>query len=324
MSLTRYLLRRLLVALLLIFVVSSAAFLLTLAAPGDSTGDELLGADQARLASRRAALGLDRPVLSQYTAWMGRVVRFDFGQSLLYTRPVGDLLGERALNTGVLAISALALATAIGIPLGIYSGRRRHGIGLAIVRGASLVLLSTPPLIASLVLVLIAARTQWMPVGGMVSAAAHGASWYQWLSDVAHHVPLPALALALPLAAILERLQSQALREAIEQPFVQAARARGLSSGRADLAHGWRASLGSILGLYGVMVGALFSGSFVVEVVTAWPGLGRLMYDALRARDLFLVAGCAAAGASSLSIGTVLSDAMLAIADPRVRMGTRE
>ena len=105
---------------------------------------------------------------------------------------------------------------------------------------------------------------------------------------------------------------------------IEAARARGLSSVRADLSHGWRASLGHILGLYGVMIGALFSGSFVVEVVTAWPGLGRLMYDALRARDLFLVAGCAAAGASSLSVGTVLSDAMLAIADPRVRLGTRE
>jgi peptide/nickel transport system permease protein len=270
------------------------------------------------------AVELDRPVLVHYAAWMGRVVRFDFGHSLLYTRPVGDLLGERALNTAVLAVSALALATAIGIPLGIYSGRRRQGIGLVLVRGASLVLLSTPPLIASLILVLIAARTQWMPVGGMVSAATADASWYRWFVDVARHVPLPALALALPLAAILERLQSQALRDAIDQPFVQAARARGLSSARADLVHGWRASLGSILGLYGVMIGALFSGSFVVEVVTAWPGLGRLMYDALRARDLFLVAGCAAAGASTLSVGTVLSDAMLAIADPRVRLGTRE
>ena len=322
MSLTRYLLRRLVVALLLIFVVSSAAFLLTLAAPGDATGDDLLGADSSRLENRRHALGLDRPVLVQYVSWLGRVLRFDFGQSLLYTRPVSDLLGERALNTAVLAVSALALATVIGIPLGIYSGRRRQGIGLMLVRGASLVLLSTPPLIASLVLVLIAARTQWMPVGGMVSAATADGSWSLWLADVAHHVPLPALALALPLAAILERLQSQALRDAIEQPFVQAARARGLSFRRADLAHGWRASLGSILGLYGVMIGALFSGSFVVEVVTAWPGLGRLMYDALRARDLFLVAGCAATGALFLAVGTLLADLLLAYTDPRV--GTRE
>lgn len=324
MSLTRYLLRRLLVALLLIFVVSSAAFLLTLAAPGACSGDELLGVDPALVASRCAALGLDRPALVQYGAWIGRAIRFDFGQSLLYTRPVADLLGERALNTAVLAIAALTLATAIGIPLGIYSGRRQRGMGHAIVRGASLILLSTPPLVASLTLVLIASRTQWMPVGGMMSGGSTDAGWWPWLADVARHVPLPALALALPLAAILERLQAQALRAAIEQPFVQAARARGLSPVQADLAHAWRVSLASVLGLYGVMIGALFSGSFVVEVVTAWPGLGRLMFDALRARDLFLVAGCAAAGASSLSVGTVLSDAMLAIADPRVRLRARE
>ena len=120
---------------------------------------------------------------------------------------------------------------------------------------------------------------------------------------------------------MLERLQSQAFNDAIGQSFVQAARARGLSQERAELSHAWRVSLGGILGIYGAMIGALFSGSFVVEVVTAWPGLGRLMFDALRGRDIFLVAGCAAAGAFSLSVGTLLSDVILAIVDPRVRMG---
>jgi peptide/nickel transport system permease protein len=139
-----------------------------------------------------------------------------------------------------------------------------------------------------------------------------------WIVDVAVHLLLPTLALALPLAAILERLQSQALAMHARKLFVRAALARGLSVDRARLAHAWRGSLGAVLGLYGVMIGTLFGGSFIVEYVTAWPGLGRLMYDALLARDLFLVAGTAAAGACFLAVGTLLSDLMQAAADPRV------
>jgi peptide/nickel transport system permease protein len=321
MSLVRYLAWRGLVALVLIVVVSSAALLLALAAPPDTSLD---AAERVSAEEARARLGLNRPVLVQYADWMDRAIHFDFGQSLIYTRPVNALIGERVLNTAVLAATALGLATAIGLPLGMYTGRRSRGPGVMVVRALSLLLLSTPPLLASLVLVLIAARTGWLPVGGMVSAAASNASWQAWALDVMTHLPLPALALALPLAAVLERLQSQALKGAIDQSFVQAARARGLSRERAELVHAWRVSLGPILGIYGAMVGALFSGSFVVEVVTAWPGLGRLMFDALRGRDIFLVAGCAAAGALSLSVGTLLSDVMLAVVDPRVRMGGAE
>lgn len=318
MSLARYLAWRGLVALLLIVVVSSAALLLTLAAP-DATSLDV--AERAAAARRRTELGLDRPVLVQYAEWVGRAARFDFGESVIYTRPVNTLIGERVLNTAVLAATALVLATAIGMPLGIYTGRRSRGWGVLIVRGLSVLLLSTPPLLASLVLVLVAARTGWLPVGGMVSAAASDASWHQWALDVVSHLPLPALALALPLAAVLERLQSQAFSDTIGQSFVQAARARGLSREQAELTHAWRVSLGGILAIYGAMVGALFSGSFVVEVVTAWPGLGRLMFDALRGRDIFLVAGCAAAGAFSLSVGTLLADVIHAVVDPRVRLG---
>jgi peptide/nickel transport system permease protein len=132
-------------------------------------------------------------------------------------------------------------------------------------------------------------------------------------------LPVPALALALPLAATLERYQSQALAEANDQRFVAASRARGASEIRALLRHAWPAALRPVLGLYGVMIGSLFSGSFIVEVVTAWPGLGRLMFDALIARDLYLVAGCAAAGAVFLAIGTLTADVLLAVTDPRVR-----
>ncbi len=315
----RYLLRRLGFALLLVLVVSSASLLLTTLAPGDITSEDALRLDPAGLAKRRAELGLDRPLAEQYLAWLGGALQLDFGRSLLYSRPVSTLVGERALNTAVLALVALVLATAIGLPLGVYSGSRSRGLGRAAVRVLSILALSIPPLIGSLALVFLAARTGWLPVGGMTSSGGVDLTWAQWLGDLARHLPIPALALALPLAATLERLQSQAIEKAVREPFVTASRARGVGPILAIVRHAWPVSLRSVLGLYGVMIGSLFSGSFVVEVVTSWPGLGRLMYDALRARDLYLVAGCAASGALFLAAGTWIADALLAIADPRVR-----
>jgi peptide/nickel transport system permease protein len=319
MTLVRYLLRRAAFALLLVLVASSAAVVLTLLAPGDIVTDDFFGQDPAIVARRRADLGLDRPLLLQYADWIGRALRFDFGESLLYTRPVSELVGERALNTAVLATAALGLATILGIPLGIYTGAQQRGPGVTAVRAISLVLLSMPPLLASLALVMLAARTGWLPVGGMTSAGASELSWPAWIADVARHIPVPALALAMPLAATLERVQSQAIHGALRETFVRAARARGVSQRRAVLRHAWPVSLAAVLGLYGLMIGTVFSGSFIVEVVTAWPGLGRLMFDALRARDLYLVAGCAAVGAMFLAAGTFIADVMLVAADPRAR-----
>lgn len=315
----RYLLRRGLFALLLIFVVSSGALILTLLAPGDFTTQESFETDEPTRARLRAELGLDKPVLTQYFSWLRQALRLYFGYSMLYSRPVADLLAERAGNTAILALVALVIATGVGIPLGVVTGTRPKSVIARVVRGVSLLLLSIPPLLSSLLLLLVAARTGWLPTGGMSSAAVADAAWGIWLRDLAHHVPLPALALTLPMAATLERLQSQALMDASREPFVQAARARGLSLDGVMWRHAWRASLAPVLGLYGLMIGSLFSGSFVVEVVTAWPGLGRLMYDALRARDLHLVAGCAAAGALFLAIGTFIADVLLVIADPRRR-----
>ena len=316
----RYLLRRLGFALLLVIGVSSAALLLTRIAPGDFAEIQGIDLSADERQELRRSLGLDRSLVSQYLSWLGGAVRFDFGRSLLYSRPVGALVGERALNTAVLAIFALIAATLIGIPLGIYTGTRT-GLVRSIVRAISSIGISIPPLIGSLALVFVAARTGWLPVGGMTSSAGTELTWAAWFADLARHVPLPALALAIPLAATLERLQSEAIASASREPFVAASRARGVDRRRSILHHAWPVSLRPVLGLYGVMIGTLFSGSFVVEVVTSWPGLGRLMFDALKARDLFLVAGCAATGAFFLAAGTLVADLLLAYNDPRVRSG---
>jgi peptide/nickel transport system permease protein len=309
--------RRLLLALLLVLGVASGAFLLTRLAPGDAVIAENGLPDLAKLQAERERLGLNRPILEHYTAWLSAAARLDFGRSIYYSRPVGDLVRERAVNTAILALTALFLATAIGLPLGVYTATHTAGAGPVLARVLSAVLLSTPPLIGSLLLVLVAVRTGWLPPSGMTSES--GASGLRWLLDVMVHLPVPALALALPLAATLERLQSQTLADAAREPFIRATLARGVPRRDVLIRHAWPASLGPILGLYGVMIGTLFSGSFVVEVVTAWPGLGRLMVDGLRARDIYLVAGTAAAGAACLAAATFVTDVVHAAIDPRIR-----
>jgi len=216
----------------------------------------------------------------------------------------------------VLALAALIVATIAGIGLGIVTGSRR-GVISGLVRIGSVAAVSLPPLLTSLALLFIAARTGWFPVGGVssVDAAISGQGW----ADLVKHLPLPALALALPVAAAFERLQSAALSQQIHQPFVVAAAARGVPPRQLVWRHAWPVSVKSITAIYGLAAGSLLSGSFAVEWVTAWPGLGWLMYEALRARDVYLVAGSAAVGAALLSIGMLLGDVLLALSDPRVR-----
>jgi peptide/nickel transport system permease protein len=311
-----HLLRRLVFAMALVFTVSSGSLLLTRLAPGDYATQSLgIGAGRRRLDEMRASYGLDRPIFEQYRAWLIGAFRLDFGRSLTYDRPVADLIPERAKNTAILAVTALFAATLVGLPLGIVTGTRRDGAVSAVIRGASIVLLSMPPLLTSLLLVFIAARTGWFPIGGMGSGSSGGAG----VIDLLRHLVVPAAALALPLAAMFERLQAQAMREVIGEPYVLAALARGVPRSRVLWRDALKAALRPIASVYGLVVGTLLSGSFAVEIITTWPGLGRLMLEALRARDAYLVAGCAAAGSVFLACGTLLSDAALALVDPRAR-----
>lgn len=311
-----FLLRRLALAALLVLVVSSAALVLAGLAPGDYATESLgVGVRPETIAETRARYGLDRPLAAQYADWIGHAVRFDFGRSLAYDRPVRELVAERARNTALLAITALLCATLIGLPLGVISGTKVRGPFAAIVRAGSLLFLSLPPLLTSLLLVFLAARTGWLPVGGMLSSGPEGGG----LVDLAAHMVVPVLALALPLGAMLERLQADAIAEVSHQPFILATISRGVSRERVLWRHAFKAALKPVASMYGVIVGTVLSGSFAVEIITAWPGLGRLMLDALRARDVYLVAGCAATGALFLAAGTLLSDLALAYVDPRTQ-----
>lgn len=310
---TAFLLRRLVFAALLVFTVSSASLILTRLAPGDYAMVTLgVDARPELLEQTRARYGLNRSIAEQYREWLVRALRLDFGESMQHGVPVSGLVRDAAANTALLAAAALVSATLIGLPLGVVSGSRGGAVAEAI-RAASVFALSLPSLLTSLVLLVIAARTGWFPVGNMRSAGVSSAGDLLW------HLVLPATALALPIAAMFERLQARAMNDVIGQPYVVAALARGVPRSRIVWGGALKAALRPTIAIYGLVIGALLSGSFAVEAVTSWPGLGQLMLNALRARDVYLVAGCAAAGSLFLAFGTLVSDVALALVDPRAR-----
>jgi peptide/nickel transport system permease protein len=299
-GLAAFLVRRILAAVLLVAVVSTSAVVLTRLAPGDVVIDFGPGVDLAQSGRIRSQWGLDKPIAAQVAAWLRGALRFDLGRSFKYDEPVAPLALERAGNTARLAAVALLLAVAIGIPIGVLTGARPRGWLAAFVTPISVAVVACPPIIGALGLLWLAIATGWLSI-------APGS------------LAVPALALAIPLAATLERLQSQATAEALRAPDLVAAAARGLSPARIVWRHALRQSLRPVLGIAGIVIGSLFSGSLAVEVVTGWPGLGRLMYDALSSRDVFLSAGCALVGAMVLAAGNLIADIARAVADPRLR-----
>lgn len=303
-DLARFVVRRLLAGIAFVFVMALAALVLARLVPGDPTAELLLaGADRAAIAAERARLGVDQPLVTQVAAWATGLARLDLGTSTQFHQPVSGLLAERLGNTARLATLALLTATLVGLPLGLLTGAAPRGRLAMVVTPCSIALVSCPPVIGVLGLLFLAATTGW-------------------LSLAPGSLAVPVMALAAPLAATLERLQSQATREALTSPDLVAAAARGIPPFRLLWVHAARQSLRTVLGVYGLMIGSLFSGSLAVEMMTAWPGVGRLLYDALLGRDLFLVAGCALVGAALIAGGNVVADVLRAVADPRVRAAT--
>jgi peptide/nickel transport system permease protein len=301
-SVLGFCLRRLGSSLILVLVVASGSFTLMHFAPGDALTGFGPGVHAAQVRAEREGLGLDKPFPVLFGSWISRAIRLDFGTSLKFRRPVTELLPRRALNTGVLAGAAMLLASLIGLPLGMFTAAARPGPLSALVKGASTLLVSLPTIVTTLAVTGAAAALHVLPPPGA------GIS----------NLVVAAMALALPLIGSLEQVQSAAVRTALEDPSLLAARARGVSETRLRWRHALRLAAGPVLTVYGLAAGSLLSGSFVVEAVTDWPGLGLLVADGMRARDLYLIAGCAAAGTAVLTLVMLVTDVAQLCLDPRV------
>jgi len=323
--LSRFLLGRLGASAAVLALVVTAAFLLLEALPGGPGAvvedPRVPPAHQLRL---RAVLGLDRPLPERYARFVGAALRGDWGVSFSSQRPVARLVAEAAPNTAALALAALAIEMLVGVPLGLVAARRGGAVDRA-VRALSLALWSVPSFWLGLVLVLLfALALPWLPAGGVASPGAGDWSPLARALDLLRHLALPALAIGLPAAAGTARFARAAFLDVLREPFHLAARARGLPPRTLFLRHLLLPASAPLVELAGLSIGALLSGSLVVEIVFARPGLGRLAYDALAARDYPVLLATATVAAGAVILASLFAEVAHAVLDPRARRAMRD
>lgn len=317
----RYLLRRMLQAVFLLFGVSILTFLFSTLAPGNYLDEMRLNPQisPATLASLRVQNDLDRPLPWRYARWMKSVAHGELGYSFAYNSPVAPLLWIRARNTLLLTLTAMLLAWALALPLGIWSAEERGHLADRVISLATAALMVVPELVLALGLLILAARSGWFPTGGMVSVGFAELSHLGKLRDLAMHMALPVSALVLSALPILVRHVRAAVAEAMGAPFFRAAVAHGISRRRLLYRYALRAAANPLISLFGFSVGALLSGSLLVEMVMSWPGLGPLLLEAILARDLYVVIGGVLFSTLFLVSGNFIADLLLYWADPRIR-----
>ncbi len=316
------LLRRVVLAVPLIWAVFTLTFLLLELAPGDSASsllDPELSA--AEVANTRARWGLDEPILRRYLAHLAGLARGDLGQSLLLDRPVRDLLVEALPNTLQLSIFALVFGQGLGIVLGGWQAARHQTPGDHLVSFTTLVVYSLPGFWLALALQLLFCLT-WnvLPSSGMTDPVLYDTlSWPARLGDRLQHLILPGLVLTAGTAAGDARFMRATMLEVLDQDYMRTARAKGLSERAVLWRHGLRNAIAPMFTLMGMNLPAAFSGAVIVEWVFGWPGMGRLMVTAIQAQDTPVVLGCFSLLTVCVVIGNLLGDLACAWADPRVR-----
>ena len=310
----RYLLARTASMVLSLAAASVAIFLMIQAVPGDPAAFMLgLNAQPDTVAALRAELGLEGGLVERYLAWVGGMLRGDFGLSYTYRVPVADLVADRLAVSLPLALYALALSTLIALPVGIAAAARR---GRALdwgVIGATQLGIAVPNFwFAMLLVVVLAIALPVFPAGGFPG-------WEGGLWPGLRALTLPAVALALPQASILARVMRSALIETLEQDYIRTARAKGLSEARAIRRHAFRNALIPVLTILGLQFSFLLAGAIIIENVFFLPGLGRLIFQGITARDLIVVQSVTMLLVFGVILVTFLVDLAYAAVDPRLR-----
>jgi peptide/nickel transport system permease protein len=302
----RYLVRRLLLTIPVLLGVATLVFALIHLVPGDPAQSMLgEGASPEEVRQLRHALGLDRPLVEQYAAFMTGLARGDLGSSFRYGTPVTREIRDRLFRTFQLALAAMFVAVLIAIPLGILAAVFRgtavdHAAMTLALAGISMPNFWLGPLLA----ILFAVRLGWLPVAGTGTLA---------------HLVLPAVTLGAALAAILARMTRASVLEELRELYVLAARARGASRARAVLRHAFRNSLIPVVTIIGLQFGAVLTGTIITETIFAWPGVGRLLIQAINFRDYPLVQGCILFISFTYVMMNLLTDLTYGFLDPRIR-----
>ena len=311
---TVFLATRLGIGLVTLLVASIVVFAVMEVLPGDPALIMLgMSASPEALATLREQMGLNDPLPARYLAWFTGMLSGDFGRSYTYAAPVGQLMLERAAVSVPLAAIALALSTAIAIPVGIFAAARRGRAGDTIAIGATQVGVAVPNFWFALILVYIfAVWLQLVPAGGF---PGWGAGVWPGLKALI----LPAVALALPQAAILARVTRSAMLEVLGEDYIRTARAKGMPRRTVLWRHALRNAMIPVLTIMGLQFAFLLAGTIIIENVFYLPGLGRLVFQAINQRDLVVVEGVVMALVASVIVINLVVDVLYALVDPRMR-----
>nr|WP_206688508.1 ABC transporter permease [Cyanobacterium stanieri] len=325
---TIYVFKRLSQGLLTLLLASMLSFMIIQLAPGDyldnlrqnpTISPETIDELQIRF-------GLDKSPLQQYLLWFRQVItRFDFGESFVYSRSVSSLILERIPATLLLAISSIIVTWAIALPLGIISAVNQNKTIDKVLRVVSYFGQGFPSFITALILLVVAQNlSPLFPVGGMTSINHNQLSPLGKFLDIVWHMILPTIALSITSFAGLQRLTRGQLLDVLRQDYIQTARAKGLPKNRVLYVHALRNAINPLITLLGFEFASLLSGAFIAEFFFNWPGLGRLILQAVQAQDLYLVMASLMMGATMLIVGNLMADLLLKFVDPRIKLENLE
>ncbi|MDF3415067.1 ABC transporter permease [Sulfitobacter sp. M57] len=310
----RYTFKRLISLIISLAIASVVIFMVIEVAPGDPASFMLgMNAQPETLAALRSELGLDASKVERYISWVSGMAVGDFGTSYTYRTPVSQMIGERLWVSLPLSLYALTLSTLVAFPAGIYAASRRGQAGDIGVMGATQLGVAVPNFWFAMMLVLIfAINLRWFSAGGFVG-------WDKGVFAGLHGLTLPAIALALPQAAILARVMRSSLLDVMGEDFIRTARAKGLTARQALWRHGLRNALIPVLTIIGLQFSFLLAGSIIIEQVFYLPGLGRLVFQSISARDLIVVESVVMLLVFSVIVVNFIVDLAYAAVDPRLR-----
>ncbi|MBV9516874.1 MAG: ABC transporter permease [Hyphomicrobiales bacterium] len=310
-----YILRRLLLMVPVLCGVTVIVFLVISLIPGDPA-KAILGtfATPENVAKVNHDLGLDRALPIQYFIWLGNLLRGDFGRSYILHRPVIDEVLDRLFPTLLLAGAALVLSSVVGLSLGIIAAIRQNGWQDKLITVAVLVGISTPSFWLGILLIFwFGVRLSILPVGGMEEMFGGGGAL-----DIARHLVLPAVALAAVAGAVLVRLTRGSMLEVMRQDYIRTARAKGLSEASVIFKHAFRNALVNVIPIIGLEAGFVLGGAVYIETVFQWPGIGRMLVNAISTRDILLVQGGVLIVAAAYVMINLLTDIAQSFLDPRI------
>ncbi len=311
----QYILKRLLLTLPVLLGISLIVFGIMALIPGDPVL-AILGsyATPENVARLRVELGLDQPLWQQYLTWLGHLLQGDFGRSYSLNRPVLAELTDRLPPTLLLAGTSLVLCALFGLLTGVVSAVRQYGWQDRLLTLLVLVGISTPSFWLGLILVLIfAVHYAWFPASGMY-AIYGGGDW----RDLLHHLVLPAITLAVVATGVIARLTRASMLEVLRQDYVRTARAKGLGEGSVIYKHAFKNALVSVIPVIGVQAGFVLGGAVYIETVFQWPGIGRMLVNAIATRDILLVQGGVLLVAACYVLVNLVADLLQRMLDPRI------